>query len=432
MMQKIEHALVCFAVLSTMHLLPAGASAASADRPAPVRLLPLKNIRVDDAFWSLRLRTYTEKTIPHSWQYMAWELRALRHANGLPVDGELNCTWGEANLYKFIETCAYSLAMHPDSELEKKIDDVIALVAGAQRPDGYVHAYITNSGKPAWDRDFLDGSHDGYVLGHMIEAAIEYHAATGKKALLDVACKAAAQAWDEFLGPKGRPGFCGHAELEMALVELYRVVPDQRFLDLAKAFIEWRGRQKVKPAGPTPRAYFQDEVPFRMQKSLDGHAVPSSSQPASRCRHRDPRLRLSPRRQSLWEAPLRRMYITGSRFRRMSASAKTTKSPTTLESCAACGLADFAQRMFMLERTAETVDVLERVLYNAILHGISLDGTATYYQNPLSDRDNQRYNSWVCCPPNLSRTLLQAPRYAWAHTADEVYVNLAPAAAARS
>ncbi len=430
-MQKIEHALVCFAVLSTMHLLPAGASAASADRPAPVRLLPLKNIRVDDAFWSLRLRTYTEKTIPHSWQYMAWELRALRHANGLPVDGELNCTWGEANLYKFIETCAYSLAMHPDSELEKKIDDVIALVAGAQRPDGYVHAYITNSGKPAWDRDFLDGSHDGYVLGHMIEAAIEYHAATGKKALLDVACKAAAQAWDEFLGPKGRPGFCGHAELEMALVELYRVVPDQRFLDLAKAFIEWRGRQKVKPAGPTPRAYFQDEVPFRMQKSLDGHAVRAvffaTGVADVAIATRDCDYRLAANR--FWDsATLRRMYITGSvgPRREHEAFGEDYELPNDgyCESCAACGLADFAQRMFMLERTAETVDVLERVLYNAILHGISLDGTATYYQNPLSDRDNQRYNSWVCCPPNLSRTLLQAPRYAWAHTADEVYVNL--------
>jgi DUF1680 family protein len=94
------------------------------------------------------------------------------------------------------------------------------------------------------------------------------------------------------------------------------------------------------------------------------------------------------------------------------------------ESCAACGLADFAHRMFLLERHAEAVDVLERVLYNAVLHGLGLSGTNSYYQNPLSDRNRPRYNSWVCCPPNLSRTILQAGRYAYAHASNEVYLNL--------
>jgi len=251
----------------------ASAQLSRAADTASIKLVPLRDISIKGPFWGPRLRVYKEKTIPHSWQYMSWELRAMKRANKIEVDGDLNGTWGEANLYKFMETCAHSLSIFPDVGLEKRMDEIIALVAGAQRPDGYVHAYITNSGKPPWDRDFLDGSHDGYVLGHMIEAAIEYYRATGSKAFLDIACKAAGQAYMEFLGPRGRPGFCGHAELEMALVELYRVVPDKKFLDLAKAFVEWRGRNKVKPAGPTPRAYFQDAVPFRLQKNLDGHAV---------------------------------------------------------------------------------------------------------------------------------------------------------------
>ncbi|MBN2137866.1 MAG: glycoside hydrolase family 127 protein [Sedimentisphaerales bacterium] len=396
-----------------------------------IGLVPVKNIKVDGLFWGKKLAVYKAGTIPHSWQYMGWDLRALKHANGIKVQGDLNGTWGEANLYKFMETCGHSLGMFADAELEKRMDEIIVLIAGAQRPDGYVHAYITNSGKPAWDRDFLDGSHDGYVLGHMIEAAVEYYANTGKKAFLDIACRAARQAYEEFLGPKGVPGFCGHAELEMALVELYRVVPDKRFLDLAKAFVEWRGQGKVKPAGPTPRAYFQDEAPLRQQKSLDGHAVRAiffaTGVADLAVETGDCDYRLASNR--FWDSvTLRRMYITGSIGPRKEHEAfgEDYELPNDgyCESCGACGLADFAQRMFMLEGRAECGDVLERVLYNAILHGISLNGTTSYYQNPLSDKDNPRYNSWVCCPPNLSRTLFQVGRYAYGYSEDDIYVNL--------
>ncbi len=130
-----------------------------------------------------------------------------------------------------------------------------------------------------------------------------------------------------------------------------------------------------------------------------------------------------------WDSTtLRRMAITGSvgPRQRHEALGEDYELPNNgyYESCAACGLVDFARRMFLLERRAESADVLERVLYNAVLHGIGLSGTNSYYQNPLSDRDKPRYNSWVCCPPNLSRTLLQVGRYAYAHTDREVYVNL--------
>jgi len=446
MIQRIRCCVICFGMVSAIHLPgivvggesrssliggEAYTAGTSSRKGEGIRPVPPKNIKVDDSFWGSKLRVYKDKTIPHSWQYMSWELRALKRANGMQVEGESNGTWGEANLYKFMETCAYSLAMYPDSELEERIDEIIKLVAGAQRADGYVHAYITNSGKPPWDRDFLDGSHDGYVLGHMIEAAIEYYGSMGKKAFLDVACKAAGQAYEEFLGPKGKAGFCGHAELEMALIELYRVVPDKRFLDLAKAFVEWRGRGKVKPAGPTPRAYFQDGAPFRQQKSLDGHAVRAlffaTGVTDIAIQTGDSDYRLAANR--FWDSvTLRRMYVTGSVGPRKEHEAfgEDYELPNDgyCESCAACGLADFAQRMFMLERKAECADVLERVLYNAVLHGISLDGTTSYYQNPLSDKDKPRYNSWVCCPPNLSRTLFQVGRYAYAYTDDEIYVNL--------
>ncbi len=400
-------------------------------RELPLQILPLRNIHVDSAFWSPKLNVYRRQTIPHSWQYMGWELRALKQAVGEPVEGDLNGTWGEANLYKFLETCAYSLAQFPDPALTQQVNDVIRLLGRAQQPDGYLHAYVTNNQKLPWDPAFLDGSHDGYVLGHMIEAAIEYHAATGQDEFLQIARRAADQAYQHFLGPAGVPGFCGHAELEMALVELYRVTRETRYLELATAFVEWRGRGKVPPCSDTPRAYFQDAAPLRQQKTLEGHAVRAIffatgvADLALETGSGDYRLAA----HRFWDSTVRRrMTITGCAGPRQEHEAfgEDFELPHDgyYESCVACGLADFAQRMFLLERRSEYADVLERVLYNAVLHGMSLDGKSSYYQNPLSDRDRPRYNSWVCCPPNLSRTLLQIGRYAVAYNDTSIYVNL--------
>jgi len=399
--------------------------------PSLRRRVPLSAVTINDTFWAPKLKLLRERTVPFSWNYMGWELRALEKANGRTVQGDLNGTWGEANLHKFLETASHSLALAPDPALERRLDGVIGLLAGAQQPDGYLHAFVTNSKKLPWDPEFLDGSHDGYVLGHMIEAALAYHAATGKTNFLQIAIKAADQAYTHFLGPDGHAGFCGHAELELALVELYRVVPNPKYLELAKAFIEWRGRHMVKPFGDTPRAYFQDEVPFREQKTLEGHAVRAiffaTGVADVALETGDPDYRLAANR--FWESTARRrMNIAGGIGPRKEHEAigEDYELPNDgyYESCAACGLLNFAQRIFLLEGTSEGADVMERVLYNAVLHGISLDGTNTYYTNPLSDKDNLRYNSWVCCPPNLSRTLLQVGRNAYAVSDRDVFVNL--------
>lgn len=394
-------------------------------------LVPFKQTKVEDSFWSPKLKTLTERTIPHSWNYMQWNLRALKRANKEQVDGDLNGTWDEANLYKFIETIAYSVAITPDPELEKRVDEIVTWLGTAQQPDGYIHLHVINNKKKPWDPDFLDGSHDGYVLGHMIESALEYYAATGKKAFLDIACKAADEAYDHFLGPQGVPGFCGHAELEMALVELYRVVPNPHYLELAKAFIEWRGRHKVKPVGDTPRAYFQDHLPFREQHTLEGHAVRAiffaTGVADVAIETGDFDYRLAANR--FWDSTtMRRMSIVGNCGPRQEHEAfgEDYELPNDgyYESCVACALVDFASRMFLLEGRANAADVMERSLYNTMLHSISLDGTTSYYQNPMSDKDKPRYNSWVCCPPNISRTLFQISRYAYAVGKKDLFVNL--------
>ncbi len=417
---------IALVILSLAHL-----ARAESDPPARLTSVPMTQVSIEDSFWAPKLKLCRERMVPHSWNYMGWELRALKKANGMAVEGDLNGTWGEANLYKFLETVGYSLAAAPDPALQQRVEEVIQLLKGAQQPDGYLHAFITNNKKPKWDPEFLDGSHDGYVLGHLIQAALAWKEGTGKTNFLDVACRAADEAYDHFLGPHGTPGFCGHAELEMALVELYRSVPERRYLDLAKAFVEWRGRQKVKPAGETPRAYFQDQLPVREQKTLEGHAVRAiffaTGVADLALETSDADYRLVANR--FWASTTqRRMNIAGSIGPRKEHEAigEDYELPNDgyYESCAACGLADFAERMFLLEGRSEYIDTLERVLYNAVLHGISLDGTNSYYMNPLSDHDNQRYNSWVCCPPNLSRTLLKVPQYAYATGPGELFVNL--------
>jgi len=402
-----------------------------AGREGKILPVPVRNVRLEDGFWAPKIQVYQQRTLPHSWQYMGHNLRSLRKAAGEKTDGPFNGTWDEANLYKLLETIAHSLGMYPDAGLERKVDEIVDLLGRAQRANGYAHVYIINEGKPEWDPAFLDGSHDGYVLGHMIEAAIEYHANTGKRAFLDIACRAADEACEHFLGPKGVPGFCGHAELEMALVELARVTGRTRYVELASAFVEWRGRKVVKPVGATPRSYFQDLVPLRQQRNLDGHAVRSTFFATGvadlALATGDPDYRLAANR--FWDSvTLRRMTITGSTGPRQEHEAfgEDYDLPNNgyYESCAACGLMDLAQRMFLLEGGADSGDVMERVLYNAVLHGISLDGTHSYYQNPLSDTNRNRYNSWVCCPPNLSRTLFQVGRYAFASGSRDVFLNL--------
>ncbi len=273
--------------------------------------VPVRNVRVEAGFWGHKMLIYKDRTIPHSWEYMGWELRSLRKASGEKTEGPFNNTWGEANLYKFLETVALSLGIYPDAALEQKVDEIVDLIGRSQRANGYAHVFVINEGKKEWDPDFLDGSHDGHVLGHLIEA--DYRPAANR---------------------------------------------------------------------------FWDSVTHR------------------------------------------RMTITGSTGPRNEHEAfgEDYELPNSgyYESCAACGLLDFAQRMFLLEGGSDSGDVLERALYNAVLHGISLDGTTTYYQNPLSDHDHLRDNCWVCCPPNLSRSVFQVGRYAYRNADETMEKALAP------
>jgi uncharacterized protein len=393
------------------------------------RSVPLTDVRItDDAFWAPKLKVYRERTVPHSWHYVRREIEDNEVAAGWKrIERGKDTPWNQANLHKVLETCAYALAQEPNPELDKKLDYLISALAAAQQPNGYVNALITVRKMTPWAN--LDGQHDGYVAGHLIEAAVAHHLATGKTNFLEVARRLAGHIYQRFIVEQ-HEGVCGHAELELALVRLYRVTGQRRDLELAQDWIERRGRS-WRYTTDTPRSYFMDHLPIRQVNEITGHAVRSLFYATAvadvGAETGDAGLREAARR--LWRSVTqRKMYITG--------SVGTQKSdegfgpdydlPNTgyAESCAACGLLYFGDATFRLDGEAESIDVLERVLYNAVLHGISLDGTNTYYCNPLTDADHARDNCWVCCPPCLSRTLLRVPGYLYAQTDRDLYVNL--------
>jgi len=389
--------------------------------------VPVKDAKVSGKFWTPKLKVYIEDTIPHSWKYVGTSIEELKNAATEEKKPVRNGKWMEANLHKVLESASYALAQHPCKELDAKVDEVVGIVAAGQQPDGFVHGWVINRKIEPWTT--LYHQHDGYVIGHLCEAAAAHRRATGKRNYLDVACKAADQACKHFIDNK-KPGFPGHAEIELALVELYRVTDNEKYLALAKEFIERRGLHPEQ-ATHYPPAYFQDDLPVRKQKDINGHAVRAiffaTGVADVALETGDKELREAAER--LWQsAAKRKMYITGS----AGASARhesfgpdyVLPNGGYCESCAACGMANFAHRMLQLDGHADSADEIERIIYNAVLHGIGLDGTTFYYRNPLSDKDHPRGNNWCCCPPTLSRTLLHLGRYAYSHTDDAVCVNL--------
>lgn len=392
------------------------------------RGIPFTAVRLHDAFWSPKQRVYRERTIPHSWQYVQREIEDNEIAAGWRHETRgADTPWNQANLHKVLETCAYALGQERDPVLEAKTDGIIRAIAAAQRPDGYVNALITVRHMTPWAN--LDGQHEGYVAGHMIEAAVAHFLSTGKREFLDVASRMAEHIYRHFIA-EGHEGVCGHAELELALVRLYRVTGQRRHLELARNWVERRGHP-WPGRGDAPRSYSMDHLPIRQVPEVTGHAVRTmfylTGVAEVATETGDEGLKAAARR--LWrDTTQRKRYVVGSVGSQASnegfGPAYDLPNHGYNESCAACGLLYFAHAMFTLDGMAESIDVLENTLYNAVLHGISLDGTATYYRNPLSDENDARGNVWVCCPPCLSRTLLRVQDYAYARTDRDVYVNL--------
>lgn len=424
---------------ATLLCLAAIAAGPELKRDYPIQPVPFSQVRVTDDFWAPRIETAISKTIPHAFRKCeeTGRIGNFAKAGGLSEGAFEGTFFNDSDVYKVIEGAAYALALRPDPKLDAYVDEVIAKIAGAQEDDGYLYTCRTllspkkmpPGGTERWSN--IAHGHELYCVGHLYEAAVAHYQATGKRSLLDVALKSADLICEVF-GPGRRADPPGHQEIEIGLAKLYRVTGDEKYLDLAKFFLDARGRADGRRLyGP----YSQDHKPVVEQDETVGHAVRAaymySGMADTAALTGDEAYARAVER--LWgDAVSRKLYLIGGIGARgggegFGAAYELPNMTAYCETCASIANVLWNHRMFLLRGESKYLDVLERTLYNGVLSGIALDGTSFFYPNRLMSMGQHRRSEWfgcACCPSNLARFMVSVPGYAYAVRGDTAYVNL--------
>jgi len=406
-------------------------------------------VTIDGIFWGPRLRTVREKTIPTMYEQMQKSSYFdVSQRNWNAAMYPVPYVFWETDITKWLEAASYSFATQPDPALDAIMDTAIEFMLSLQQEDGYLNLWFTEiQPDKRWSniRDF----HELYCAGHLIEAAVAHFQATGKRSLLDAVCRYADYIDTVFGTEAGkRRGYPGHEEIELALIKLYRVTGEERYLRLSHYFIEERGQQphyfdaEARARGEDPTdfwaktyEYNQSHQPVREQHEVVGHAVREMyllSAVADLARELpDPSLHKSAER--LWQhLTTKRLYVTGG-----IGSSTTNEGFTSdydlpnltayAETCAAIGLILWNHRMLQLDVDRRYADLMERALYNGVLSGISQDGTSFFYVNPLESHGDHHRQGWyncACCPPNLARLLMSLGQYVYSTHDADIFIHL--------
>ena len=406
----------------------------------PIDPVPFTSVKVTDSFWGQRLQASREVTIPLAFskceetgRYESF-IKAAHPSDTYKVEG---FSFDDTDVYKTIEGASYSLQTYPDKKLQKYIDSILVIVAGAQEPDGYLYTARTMNpkhphnwaGKERWVA-VENLSHEFYNLGHMVEGAVAHYQATGKRNFLDIAIKYADCVCREIgNGPEQKKYVPGHQIAEMALVKLYMVTGDKKYLDQAKFFLDTRGYTSRTDA------YSQAHKPVVEQDEAVGHAVRavymySGMADVAAITGDSSYIKAI---DKIWDNIVsKKIYITGGIGARHAGEAfgnnyELPNLSAYCETCAAIGNVYMNYRLFLLHGDAKYFDVLERTLYNGLISGVSLDGGSFFYPNPLSSSGKYSRKPWfgcACCPSNVSRFIPSLPGYVYAVKDDQVYVNL--------
>lgn len=421
-------------------------------------LQQIQNVSVTDAFWSRYIDLVKEKVIPYQWEALNDRVEGAAPSHAIEnfkiaageAQGEFHgFVFQDSDVAKWIEAAAYILKERPDSQLEETCDEVIDLIGRAQQPDGYLNTYYTiKEPNKRWTN--LRDNHELYVGGHFIEAAVAYYEATSKRKLLDVMARFADYVDTVFgYGEDQLRGYDGHQEIELALLKLYRVTNEQRYLKLSQFFIDVRGEQphffdqEAINRGEEPHrwyhnsySYSQSHQPVREQEVAAGHAVRAVymyTAMADLANELDDET-LKKTCETLWKNVTEtQMYLTAG-----IGSAEFGESfsfdydlPNDLaytETCASIGLVFWAKKMLELEAKGSYADVIERAIFNGTISGIQLDGTKFFYVNPLEvwpEQANHRHDykhvkperqPWfgcACCPPNIARMIASVGQYVY-------------------
>lgn len=459
----------------------------------------LRNIQITDAFWKNEMELVREEIIPYQWDALNDQVEGaepsfcmrnfkvagkqneerkeqgesfeepqytFRGFQALPEDMDhledkfYGFVFQDSDFYKWVEAVAYSLTQHPDPELEKRADDAIDIVCAAQQEDGYLDTYYIINGK---DKIFsnLRDHHELYCFGHLTEGAVAYYQATGKDKLLNAAKRFADYIADYFGEEEGKcKGYPGHEIAEMALVRLYEVTGEKKYLDLSYFFVNERGKrpyyydsedhpEKIEKGHEEDLRYFyhQAHVPVREQDEVTGHAVRgvylySGMTDLARL-YGDQELFAAC--EKLWDSMVNeKMYITGGIGATHLGEAFSYRydlpnDTAYAETCAAIGLVFWARRMLQIRPDAKYADAMERALYNGVLSGMALDGKSFFYVNPLEVTPEachfderkfhvkpvrQKWFGCACCPPNLARLLSSIGSYAYTEKEDTLFIHL--------
>lgn len=411
----------------------------------PISPVSFTDVNITGGFWKIRQQKNLEVTIPTNFKKCEETGRVDNFAVAGGCKGEFKGLWyNDSDVFKTIEGAAYCLSIAENPELESYLDNLIEKIACAQEPDGYIYTMRTikknnlpfEVGSSRWS--YLAHSHELYNAGHLYEAAVAHYKATGKRSLLDVAIKNAELLCSVF-GEGKRVDVPGHQEIEIALVKLCGVTGEKKYLELAKFFLDQRGKSQGRELYGS---YSQDHIPVIEQSEAVGHSVRAMYMYSGMA---DVAAIMGDQNyinaiDKIWKSIVDgKIYITGGvgSNRNGEAFDDAYELPNDIaynETCAAIANMMFNYRLFLLHGDSKYMDVFERILYNGFLCGISIEADKFFYANPLSSDGETEFNHgsakrqpWFnisCCPTNIARFIPSLSGYIYAVKENSLYVNL--------
>lgn len=401
---------------------------------AALSTLPLDSVTFGDGFWLGRQETNRHATLRHGFAQLehSGNFQNLRLAAGTVTGEYRRPQFMDSDVYKWLEAVGFDLANERDPELEQMAETAIDLLEAAQTPEGYLNSYWQVV-EPERRWADIDHGHELYCAGHLFQAAVAYHRATGDTRLLGIATRFADYI-DSVFGPGKRPATPGHPEVEMALIELYRDTGERRYLELAAFFLGQRGTGKLRGLGKARAEYHQDRVSVRETSVVEGHAVRQLYLTSGVTD-----LYLETGEQALYDALMRqyhdfvatKLHITGGAGARhegesFGESYELPNDRCYCETCAQIASMMWNWRLLLATGEGRYADLFEQTLYNGFLSGISLQGSRYFYENPLLSRGSIQRPEWygcACCPPNVMRTLASLQHYFTTVSASGVQIH---------
>ena len=406
---------------------------------AKLRQVPIRAVTINHGFWGKRREVNVTNSIPsmHDLLEANGRMNNFRRLAGKSSVPQTGPVYSDSDVYKWTEAVGFALQSGDLPQLREITEQVVDLVVAAQEPSGYLNTYyVQDRAASRMTPQTQSTGHELYCIGHLLQGAIAYYRGTGERKLLDAGIRFVNDFLIRNYGPAPKkPIVSGHPEIEMSLIELYRITGDKRQLDLAGYILQGDSRVEF----PERRTvYMFSGTPFTARTKLEGHAVRAMY---ACCGATDYYLETGDDSywrtlNTLWNDLIStKMYVSGGVGSRADGEAfgdayELPNFRAYGESCAAIGSMMWNWRMLSATGDAKFTDVIERSLYNGINSGMSLNGTLYCYRNPLafdpSTGDKIR-NSWydtTCCPPNLERILASLPGYFYSTSNDGLYVHL--------